>query len=336
MKANITTTAIFAALSVLASAAVNIDWVTVGDPGNAANTSEFGSYKPGSVGYEYQIGKYEVSIGQYAEFLNNAAKNDAYGLWHPAMQSQGTIAGISRSGSEGSYVYSTFGSVNRPIAYVSWFDAARFANWIQNGQGSGSTESGAYALNGATSGIILAQTNATIRLPTLDEWYKAAYYDPTPGAGGGDQYWRYATRSESLVSNSIDGNYFDGDYATTQSNVYDESQNYLTDVGAYSGKSSYYGTFDQLGNVMEWNDRFGMDENTDPLVGRGVSGGAWSSGGPFPSALWFSNNNFLGIPQDEGHQSGFRLVSISIPEPSTTLLTLLFSTGLLCRRRKNL
>ena len=35
---------------------------------------------------------------------------------------------------------------------MSWYDAARFTNWLHNGQGSGSTETGAYTLNGATCG----------------------------------------------------------------------------------------------------------------------------------------------------------------------------------------
>ena len=38
------------------------------------------------------------------------------------------------------------GSGNHPVNYVSWYDAIRFANWLNNGQGSGDTETGAYTL----------------------------------------------------------------------------------------------------------------------------------------------------------------------------------------------
>lgn len=63
------------------------------------------------------------------------------------------------------------GSGNRPISYMSWFDAARFTNWLGNGQGSGSTETGAYTLSGATSGIFTKNVGATVWIPSEDEWY---------------------------------------------------------------------------------------------------------------------------------------------------------------------
>lgn len=130
------------------------------------------------------------------------------------------VAGISRSGSSGSYEYAVMdnggSSANRPITYVSWFDAARFSNWMANGQptgaqGNATTENGAYTLNGATSGVSFTKnttnpnTGGTVNwwIPSEDEWYKAAYYDPTPGAGGGDNYWRYPPQSDSVPGNVI-------------------------------------------------------------------------------------------------------------------------------------
>jgi len=60
---------------------------------------------------------------------------------------------------------------------------------MTNGQGSGSTETGAYPLEAAASGNAVA-TNAgrTFRLPTADEWYKRASCSPPlkNGAGGSD------------------------------------------------------------------------------------------------------------------------------------------------------
>ena len=48
------------------------------------------------------------------------------------------------------------GDGERPIGAVSWFDAARFANWLHNGGTNGaSTETGAYTLNGASRGLFL-------------------------------------------------------------------------------------------------------------------------------------------------------------------------------------
>lgn len=238
--------------SIPAFAAVNIDYVPVGNAGNGNDPTT--GY--GSVAYNYQISRNETTISQYAEFLNATAKTDTYGLYNSNMAAGGNVGGISRSGSVGSYTYSvSTGTGNHPIASVSWFDAARFCNWMQNGQGSGSTETGAYTLAGAMSGIILKNGGATCYIPSENEWYKAAYYDPTLGAGGGDNYWLQATQSNSLTSNIIGAagaaNFFNGSYAISQNGL----TSYLTDVGAYGATSaSFYGTNDQGGNVYEWND----------------------------------------------------------------------------------
>ena len=201
---NLTATA---ALITSASALVTMDWVTVGNAGNAADPlTGFGA-----VGYSYQIGKYEVTNAQYGAFLNAAAKTDSYGLYNTDLE----IYGITRSGSSGSYTYSVTGVLaNRPVVYISWFDAARFANWMVNGQGSGSTETGAYTLNGATSGIFLAIAGAQVYIPTEDEWYKAAYYNA-------------ANQTYSLYPNGQDS-------ITTADANYDYSLYETTDVGSVS------------------------------------------------------------------------------------------------------
>jgi len=215
---------------------------------------------------------------------------------------------------------------------VSWFDAARFVNWMHNGQGSSSTETGVYNLNGATSGVFTAQLNATIWLPTESEWYKAAYYDPTKNSGAGG-YWIHANRSDSMTSNDITvagaANYFDGDYALTQSGVVSENQNYLTEVGAYGADSeSYYGTNDQGGNLFEWNDA--IDSGTS----RGLRGGSWGSGGGGSSMGDLNSlNRGLHLPSFENDHLGFRVASI--PEPGSLALTILASGMLLYKRRRS-
>jgi sulfatase modifying factor 1 len=199
---------------------VTIDTVTVGDAGNAADTVVMNDSTTGygSVGYEFAIGKYEVTIGQYNTFLNSVASvtSDSYivNLWNGSMTSDLNIAGISRSGSGtlGSpYSYSVIGSGNRPITYVSWFDAARFANWMNNGATNGaSTETGAYTLNGATSGVgFTKNAGATWWIPSENEWYKAAYYK---GGGTNAGYWDYPTQS-GAPGNNIGG-------AANQANYY--------------------------------------------------------------------------------------------------------------------
>jgi hypothetical protein len=112
------------------ASAVTIDWVPVGNAGNANDFNTGNLY--GGVAYNYSIDKYDVTVGQYTEFLNAVATTDTYGLYNTLMGTNLNIAGISRSGSPGSYTYSVIGNTTKlPITYVSWGDAARFANWLQ-------------------------------------------------------------------------------------------------------------------------------------------------------------------------------------------------------------
>ena len=125
-------------LGSLAQAAITIDTVPVGDPGNAGELSGAGAggYGPdrtcGPVAYSYKIGKYEVTAAQYADFLNKVATTDTYGLYNANMDaaveySQG--CNIKRSGSSGSHTNSVAADwANRPVNYVSYWDACRFAN----------------------------------------------------------------------------------------------------------------------------------------------------------------------------------------------------------------
>lgn len=147
------------------------------------------------------------------------------------------VAGITQSGTSGSFLYDVTGPFgvrpagadsagNRPITHVSWRDAARFANWMANGQPTGpqgpaTTENGAYDLVNAASGTAPA-VNATnpntgsaplYRIPTENEWYKAAYFK---GGGTNAGYWAYATQSNTAPGNTIGGdpnqvNFYAGD-----------------------------------------------------------------------------------------------------------------------------
>ena len=305
---------------------VNIETVTVGDPGNAADTIT--GY--GAVADVFAIGKYEETISQYTTFLNAVAATDTYSLYNPFMATDLNIAGITQTGSSGSFSYSVIGSGNRPIAYASWFSAARFANWMNNGATNGaSTETGAYTLNGATNGIILKNPGATWFIPSGDQWYKAAFYK---GGGTNAGYWDYPTQSDTTPGNVVGGtsnqaNFTNslGEYSVTQSTNYSPSQNYLTEVGAFSSSAGVYGTFDQGGNVMEWNDAV-VDTNQ-----RGVRGGAYDYGSDHLQSD-FAGGVSLN-PVQEFDDVGFRVATV--PEPSTYALLLLAGAGwLLCQRRK--
>jgi formylglycine-generating enzyme required for sulfatase activity len=259
----------------------------------------------GSVAYEYKIGKYEVTNLQYVAYLNAkaATDSDSYRIITGSLEN----SGITRSGTSGSYTYSVTGALaNRPVTGVTFFDAARFANWLANGQGSGDTETGSYTFNEngviVSAGARAANAGAQVYIPTADEWYKAAYYNA-------------ASQTYSLYPNGQNS-------ITTADANYGNSIGSSTNVGTYSSDPSYYGTFDQLGNAWEWTDEKTYDYET----ARNLYGGAWDT-----------DEHLLQTPLSDGPGNpspnyGFRLAS-AVPEPSAMVLTLLGSGVMLIRRR---
>ena len=232
--------------------------MTVGNLGNAADSTGHGA-----VDYTYNIGKFEVTAGQYTEFLNAVAATDTYGLYDPNMAEPFYSRGsnIQRGGSSGTYTYSVAADrEDRPVNYVSWGDAARFANWLTNGMPTGAqdlttTEDGSYFLNGAPPGAGLLQitrrSNARYVIPSEDEWHKAAYH-ANDGVTG--NYWDYPTSTNSAPSNDC----IDPDPGNN-ANFYHWGETigipyYRTEVGEFENSESPYGTFDQSGNVYEWNE----------------------------------------------------------------------------------
>jgi formylglycine-generating enzyme required for sulfatase activity len=236
----------------------------------------------GSVPYVYQIGEYDVTVAQYCQFLNAVAATDPYGLYSPYMLAGATwfnpTIGITRSGSPGSYSYAVGGGYNQaancPIWTVTWGDAARFCNWLQNRQPTGSeragtTETGAYTLDGDTSSFLETRNpGATYFIPSDNEWYKAAYYDPTNAT-----YWTYPTQSNTAPSNvlSATGTNNANFSASLGYTGYTDMTNFLTPVGAFAASPGPYGTFDMGGDVNQWNE-------TDVDGCRGIRGGYWEAG----------------------------------------------------------
>ncbi|HEV3137579.1 MAG TPA: SUMF1/EgtB/PvdO family nonheme iron enzyme, partial [Pirellulales bacterium] len=165
---------------------------------------------------------------------------------------------------------------------------------------------------------------ATIFIPSENEWYKAAYYNP---AGSYNQYpFSSNTVPTSAMPGSTPntGNFTtpSGAFAVTGSTSYSGSQNYLTAVGAYTASASPYGLYDMGGDVFQLNESL--------ILGyRGLRGGSWAYG----SNISQSSDQF---DDDPGFGSfftvGFRVAS-TIPEPSTAVLAII-ACGLMWVLRK--
>jgi len=316
--------------------AVTVDWVTVGDPGNVADTSGFGA-----VGYGYRIGKFEFTFGQYMQFLNavdpdgtNPASlyNQIPG-YRPFSNSMGDIpyGGISltMSNAPGTKYGLLPNMGDKPVTSVSWFNAARVANWLHNGAETYSTSTagaaaignGAYTLGSSIGGGMPARNpDARVWIPSEDEWYKAAYYK---GGGTTSGYWPYASQANALTpvfctvtgSGTRDGmspvtapGYANYNYSC-QWNLQPDGFHacHLLTVGT-TGKSSAYGTYEQTGNVWEY-----------VTVSFAASGTTVIRGGGFTSGDNTSSTNSRIVNQNgEGNTTwyGFRLATTaSSPSP---------------------
>lgn len=271
---------------------IAIETVPVGDACNVADTTGYGA-----VDHNYNIGKYEITVAQYTEFLNYKAWDASSPLLMSldAMAANNIVrTGIGNASDPYFYVSGNLTEAKAdPVVFVNFWDACRFVNWLNNGQGDGDTETGAYTLNnynGSAGSDIVRNPGARWAIPTIDEWYKAAYFRPD--------------NANILLGGS--GVYYDEPTA------------------------SAYGTEGQFGNGWEWSESVGFVNST---AGRILGGGLvtvdfkGSSLGD-PSYSSGPGGDFLTIEGD----LCFRI--IEIPEPATLSLLALGGLAILKRSRK--
>ncbi len=283
------------------SADIDFDWVTVGNPGNAGDVHSQGTF--GAVDHVYLIGKTEVTNAQYAEFLNAVAKTDTKGLYNTKMDSD-PRGGISRSGSSGNYTYTVKPEMgNKPVNYVSYFDAMRFVNWLQNGQGAGSTEWGVYTVG--TGSDEVREANARYFIPNENEWYKAAYHKNDGVTGN---YFDYPTCSDTAPTVATAN--ATGDISNPGRNVANythgadwngQNGNVTTVASGGADSASPYGTFDQGGNLCEWN------EAVINTTLRGMRGGSWNN---ISNYVLSASGRSGSSPTHETFDVGFRLAGV--------------------------
>ena len=281
----------------------SMEFVTIGNPGNPANTTGPGV---GSVGYTYELGKYEVSQDMITKF--NASQS---------LQ----ITQDSRF-------------ENSPATSISWNEAARFVNWLNTS--TGNHEAYKFTNNGVNDDIDLwtaldtldydaanpyRSRRAKYVLPSYNEWYKAAFYDPI-----NSQYFRYATGSDTAPSPRAGG-------TSAGTAVYDQSYlQWPADVDQAGGLSPY-GVMGLAGNVFEWDESSDDLANSSGASFRGLYGGSWMS------TVYALSTRDSDFPSNGATTSvGFRVASLSsdaaVPEPSMMVIgTLLGIGGLLGGRR---
>jgi formylglycine-generating enzyme required for sulfatase activity len=287
-----------------------IEFVPIGNPGNPADTT--GYPRPaGSVPYVYRIGKYEIS----EQMIDKANAQSA---------AEGTPLNIDIHPSDRN-------GPHKPVVDINWYKAARFVNWLNTNTGHAPAYkfigSGFYVWEPSDPGFdpnnLYRNRLAKYVLVSSDEWYKAAYYDPNTG-----DYFDYPTGSNSVPSNDLidpdpgnNANFFQSGYAIG-------SPYYRTEVGEFENSASPYGTFDQGGNVWEWNEAI-LGNFTRSIRGGGYADSRSTIN--YDEGMRASVRNYLITPGSERNDVGFRVASV--PEPTTYALALAALCLALGRRR---
>jgi len=320
-------TVILASLSTICSAqiitetfgtganAFTMDFVTIGNPGNPADSG--GNPNPcGSVNYVYNIAKYEVS----RDMINKANSEGGLGI---------TMRNMEQLGGNG---------VNKPAVGICWNEAARFVNWLNSKEGfppaynfeKAPGEEG-YSVE---SNIILwapsdkgyDESNkyrnklAKYFIPTNDEWYKGAFYNPEK-----KEYSVYAVKSDGQSPLVVEEAKSYGKKDAHHSGLEPRpiSSGKVSDGAVYgqtdakgpadvddAGGLSQYGTMAQSGNMCEWIETAQDGTNNDPNELRQPRGGCWNTAvkeaGSIGSKVMYYN---FGPSGCNGWPGGMRVVA---------------------------
>jgi len=265
---------------------VTIDFSDIGNPNNASDTTSIKTTGAGDVSYPYAIGKYEITAKQWTDFLNivDPTGANALGLFSLNMENNSAGMQINNNGTVNGSRYAVTTGSDKPLVHAKWHMAARFCNYLT----TGNTETGPYIIGSGTSMWAVDRAAAQANwqkiyvLPTLDEWYKAAYHK---GAGlAGTDYWDFPIQAD-VISQSM-ANY--GSLAPT-------------DAESYPYPSGY-GTYDQGGNVREWL------ETPYDATRYMYRGGSWDR---IVDAELKSSGVGYQVPNGSGSNLGFRIVRLA-------------------------
>jgi len=260
-------------------------FVTVGNAGNTGDSTPNKNY--GSVPYQYRISTYEVS------------QNDI------TMATAGGLEGVTA----GAW------SDDQPAAFMKWYEAAAFVNWLNytsgyqtayNLQYNGGSTNSSWVMSLWTSQQawqnggqnLYRNVDAYYFLPNDNEWFKAAYYD-----GALTDYWNYPTASNDKPTAVPSGT-----NAGTAVYGYDPTSSPAPVKSA--GGLSAYGTMGQGGNVAEWMETAATGSNTVPYADRSFNGAAVNDQS---QQLQADNRTSFNVnPAFESPYIGFRVASAAL------------------------
>lgn len=300
----------------------DFQWATIGASGNAP----YAGYDPngevtgrGGVNYQYRMSKLEVTTSQWMEFVNDFADQPALlqpggplFVWGPAWWGAVHDGSYTGPGIRFQLDPSQPHAGLVPVNAMCWRDAALFCNWLNNGKPTSwaAIQNGAYDASTFTTnpdGTINDQAThnpgAKFWIPTLDEWLKAAHYDPNRYGTGQGGWWSYSTTSETApVSGPPGSGQTDADLQLP------DFGEYRIPLGAYAHAQSPWGLWDTSGGTSEWLE--------DIFAGQWRVWDGSTAGVSFPGTdnIWT-----FGAERPDSLSEGLRIAS-AVPGPGSLLM----------------
>jgi len=321
------------AFSLPALADDGFQWATIGAVGNQAYQGPgVSTHGRGRVDYEYKISKLEITTAQWLEFTNTfSTQTDEYKFtnfgptfWGATFDTRYTGPGVKYK------LRNDPNAAMRPVAGISWRDAARYCNWLHNGKSSNlnSLITGAYDTTtfGYSSGPVFTDAlthlaGAKYWIPTLDEWMKAAYYDPHRYGNDVGGWWSQANMSDAPGISGVPG------VGTTSADLeLPDFGEWGIPLGAYPQSVSPWGLLDTSGGAQEWTEGAATSQNPTDRVVRG----SYAGGSTGYDSIAFS---YSSPPDGFFATEGLRICS-AVPTPSVSSLGFAFVCTCASRRRE--
>jgi formylglycine-generating enzyme required for sulfatase activity len=261
----------FATVEAFARQDDGFEWATITNPGNRGTNAQEAPFlnwytdSIGSVAYEYRMAKTEVTAGQWVEFVRAYAPYHTGAPWDPGLI--------------GEYVFydDDTGEYIVPEVFehfpnnMSWRNAARYCNWLHNGKSPerSAFETGAYdtstfiddPITGESSVDTQHLPGAKFWIPTLDEWAKAAHYDPNRYGPGQEGFWTYFGPENKPLVPGEPGT--PGAQTSAGTGDYD---NLAYPIKSYPDTVNAWGLWDISGGVSEYTSTYFYKDDRNVVV----------------------------------------------------------------------
>lgn len=267
----------------------------------------------GAVAYEYRIAEREVTATEWLEFVR---------AYTPHYTGNPEVPGLNGNWIRYDFApgqYHVVAGAEQYAADMSWRMAARFCNWLHNGKvnEAWAFESGAYdtsTFNDVSpfTDQLTHSPGARFWIPTRDEWFKAAYFDPDRFGPNLPGYWLYPDGGNDPLIIGLPEEGGETSAGLWGPHPFEPYVN----VGSYPHVRSPWGLLDVSGGLGEWL------EDADPeRQGRGAYG--TSVFHSFPEFRDRADYNGGGSsPGDFSAPYGLRLAA-TIPAPGAVMLVIL-------------